>query len=108
MRAPLIAACITLLLTTATAQAEERDAGCGPGIYCGDSPDDDEDPCTPQPDDPRTRDYDEAADDFSCDVQTVVLSIGEAEITPQEVLSPSLDWKTGGGNPPYPWRTGGT
>lgn len=83
-------ALIAILLASTGGATSERDAGCGPGVYCGDSPDNDGDPCTAQPDDPRTSDYDEGRDDAPCELPTAV-PFGEAAITAQEIVYPARD-----------------
>lgn len=84
-------ALIAILLASTGGATSERDAGCGPGVYCGDSPDNDGDPCTAQPDDPRTSDYDESRDDLPCNLSLASVPLGESEITAMEIVYPARD-----------------
>lgn len=89
-RAVLLLLFFTLTALSGSAE-QERDVGCGPGVYCRDSPDDDGDPCTTQPDDPSTSDYDESSDDVPC---KDILTNGIFEnVTAPENAAPPVDVK---------------
>lgn len=97
----LLVAAIALLLGSSAS----ADAPKGDGRYEGDSPDDDGNPCTAQPNDPRTPDYDESADDASCDPPVQIWSFGitfvgddNPRIDPDEIVAVAAEW-----DDPNPW-----